>query len=321
MVSHRRRIHGAKMTRVSGGPPKANYTRDEVCRLLGIRESVLEDWEDHGFVQRAEQYAFKDLVALKTLRQLRARRMPAARIRLILESLRAKLHHIADPLQELKIFTDGRRLAVQVDGRKMEPLTGQLLLDFDQEELRRMLEFPSRRAERTLAQEMENRMREAEQWFERAVEMEQVGAPPEQIIAAYEKALERDPDAPAPHVNLGTFYFHMRRWKEAESHYRAAIALRPGYALAWFNLGNLHDELRDPDRALECYLKAMEADPKFADAHYNAALIYQSRRDTLNAVRHWQQYLKLDPTGYWAGIARRELARLKAETLVPGARG
>ncbi len=216
------------MTPVSGGPAKAEYTRDEVCRLLGIREAVLEDWEEHGFVARAEQYAFKDLVALKTLRQLRARRMPAARIRLILESLRSKLRHVADPLQELKIFTDGRRLAVQVDGHKMEPLTGQLLLDFDQDELRRLLEFPTRRAENTLAQEMEHRMREAEQWFERAVEMEQVGAPPEQIAAAYEKALERDPDAPAPHVNLGTLYFHMKQWKQAEAHYRAAIALRRG---------------------------------------------------------------------------------------------
>ncbi len=308
------------MARVSGGPPKANYTRDEVCRLLGIRESVLEDWEDNGFVARAETYAFKELVALKTLRQLRARRMPAARIRLILESLRSKLRHVADPLQELKIFTDGRRLAVQVDGHKMEPLTGQLLLDFDQAEIRRLLDFPSKRAERTLAEEMEHRMREAEQWFERAVEMEQVGAPPEQIIAAYEKALERDPDAPAPHVNLGTLYFHKRQWKEAEAHYRAALALRPRYALAWFNLGNLYDELRAQDRALDCYLKAIEADPKFADAHYNAALIYQSRGDNLNAVRCWQQYLKLDPSGYWAGIARRELARLKEQTLVHGAK-
>lgn len=308
------------MTRVSGGPPKASYTRDEVCRLLGIRQSVLEDWEDNGFVPRAACYAFKDLVALKTLRQLRARRMPAARIRLILDSLRSKLRHVADPLQELKIFTDGRRLAVQVDGHRMEPLTGQLLLDFDKDELRRLLDFPSRRAEHTLAREMENRMREAEQWFERAVEMEQIGAPPEQIIAAYEKALERDPSAPAPHVNLGTIYFHLKRWKEAEEHYRAAIALRPRYALAWFNLGNLHDELRDPARALECYLKALEADAKFADAHYNAALIYQSRGDNLSAVRHWQQYLKLDAGGYWAGIARRELARLKEETLVQGSR-
>jgi tetratricopeptide (TPR) repeat protein len=306
------------MPLVSGPDPKASYTRDEVCRLLGIRESVLEDWEENGLVPRAERYAFKDLVALKTLRQLRARRMPVARIRLILDSLRARLRHIADPLQELKIFTDGRRLAVQVDGKRMEPLTGQLLLDFDQEEIRRLLEFPSKRAERTLQLEMEKRMREAEQWFERGVEMEQTGAPPEQVIAAYEKAIERDPDAPAPHVNLGTVYFHMQRWKEAEQHYRAAIAARPDYPLAWFNLGNLYDELRESGRALECYLKALAIDPGFADAHYNAALIYQSRNDTLNAVRHWQQYLRLDPSGYWAGIARRELARLKEEALVQG---
>ncbi len=320
MVADPGAAQGATIERVSGADPKASYTRDEVCRLLGIRESVLEDWEEHGFVPRAETYAFKDLVALKTLRQLRARRMPATRIRLILDSLRTKLRHVGDPLQELKIFTDGRRLTVQVDGRRMEPLTGQLLLDFDQEEIQRLLEFPAKRAERTLQQEMEKRMREAEQWFERGVEMEQMGAPPEQIIAAYEKAIERDPDAAAPHVNLGTVYFHMQRWKEAEACYRAALEARPDYPLAWFNLGNLYEEIRDPDRALECYLKAIAIDPKFADAHYNAALIYQSRHDTLNAVRHWQQYLRLDPSGYWAGIARRELARLKEETLVHGSK-
>ncbi|MBI4891645.1 MAG: hypothetical protein HY821_13550, partial [Acidobacteria bacterium] len=65
------------MTRVSEVTAKREYSREEVCRLLGIRETVLEDWEAHEFVARAESYAFKDLVALKTLRQLRARRLSA----------------------------------------------------------------------------------------------------------------------------------------------------------------------------------------------------------------------------------------------------
>lgn len=304
------------MAPVPGPDPRGSYSRDEVCRLLGIRESVLEKWEAHGFVQPSSRYAFRDIVALKTLRQLRARRIRAARIRLILESLRAKLKGVQDPLSELKIFTDGKRLAVQVDGRRMEALTGQLLLDFGRDEIQRLLQFPGKRAEQALQQEMEARLRDAVQWFERGVEMEQMGAPAEHIIAAYEKALERDPDAPGPHVNLGTVYFHLKRWKEAEAHYRAAIALRPAYALAHFNLGNLYDELGDGASALECYLQAVQIDPQYADAHYNAALIYQARGDTLSAVKHWRQYLKLDPSGYWAGIARRELARLKEETLL-----
>ncbi|WP_321476504.1 tetratricopeptide repeat protein [uncultured Paludibaculum sp.] len=307
------------MALVSDAAPKRTYSRDEVCRLLDVGERVLTDWETHGFVQRLDLYQFQDLVALKALRLLRSRRLRPERIRLILESLREKLAHVRDPLSELKIFTDGRRLAVQVDGRKMEPLTGQLLLDFDQAEIRRLLQFPGNRAEQTMADALAARQREAEKWFERAIEMEQTGGPPEHIVAAYQKAIECNPDAPGPHANLGTVYFHMKKWAEAEREYRAAIELQPEYALAHFNLGNLHDELNQWAPALACYKKALEIQPDYADAHYNIALLYQGRGDLLQAVRHWRTYLKIDPAGYWAGIARRELSRLRQETIVGGA--
>jgi tetratricopeptide (TPR) repeat protein len=297
---------------------KRSYSRDEVCRLLGISTTVLESWEEHGFVARCGGYGFRDLVALKTLRQLRAKHIRPERIRLILNSLREKMRGVGDPLSELKIYTDGRRLAVQVDGRKMEPITGQLLLDFDRKEIRRLLHFPGERAEETLAAEIAARQREAAVWFERGVELETLGSPPEKIVGAYEKALEIDPDSAGPHVNLGTVYFHMKRWKEAERHYLAAVRLKPDYALAHYNLGNLYDELNDYQRALEAYLAALELAPTYADAHYNVALLYQGRGDTLKAVRHWRSYLKLDPSGYWAGIARRELARLRDEAIVGG---
>jgi tetratricopeptide (TPR) repeat protein len=296
----------------------SNYTREGVCRLLGIRESVLESWEEHGFVARAEKYGFRDLVALKTLRELRAKRVRVERIRLILASLRAKLKGVHDPLSELKIYTDGRRLAVQVDGQRMEPLSGQLLLDFDREEIRRLLQFPGKRAEETIEQALVQKQREAAEWFEQGVELERTAAAPERIIEAYRKAIELDADAAGPHVNLGTLYFHLKRWPEAEASYRAAIALRSDYALAWFNLGNVYDELNNQGAAEECYLRVLEIDAGYADAHYNLALIHQSRGDNMQAVRCWRQYLKYDPAGYWAGIARRELSRLRQEAVVNG---
>jgi DNA-binding transcriptional MerR regulator len=149
---------------------RRSYTRDEVLRLLGIGEGVLAKWEESGFVAPAREYSFRDLVALKTLRQLHRNRIRVERIRLILASLRARLRDVADPLAELKIYTDGRKVAVQVDGGKMEALSGQLLLDFDRTEIRRMLAFPAQPAQQTRAQEHAAREREAEQWFERVVE-------------------------------------------------------------------------------------------------------------------------------------------------------
>lgn len=308
------------MSGVAEPAPKRSYTREEVCRLLGIRPTVLEQWEANAFVAPAESYAFRDLVALKTLRQLRAKRFTAARIRQILDALRTRLGNIRDPLSELKIYTDGRRLSVQVDGRRMEPLSGQLLLDFDKAELSRLLQFPGNRAEQTLAQAVATREAEAARWFDRGVELEQTGAPPDVIVAAYRKALEADPEAPATHLNLGTVHFHLKQFAEAEQHYREAIRLRPAYAMAHYNLGSLCDEQGERERALACYLTALDLQPDHADSHYNVALLYQLQGDLMMALQHWRSYLKLDPTGFWAGIARRELQRLRQQTIVGGSK-
>ena len=299
--------------------PKRSYDRDEVCRLLALQERSLSQWEEHGFIARLERYEFRDIVALRTLKELRGKRVRPERIRMVLASLRQKLNGITDPLQELKIFSDGRRLSVQVDGTKMEPVSGQLLLDFDAVEIKRLLTFPSQRAEETLAATLEQKRREARVWFERGVEMEQAGAPVERVIAAYGKSLEHDPEAAEVYVNLGTVYFTLKKWTEAEKNYRAALGLRPEYAMAWFNLGNVYDELHSWQEALDCYLHSLRIQPGYADAHYNVALLYQGMGDTMKALKHWRQYLKLDPTGYWAGIARREVQKLRREALVHGA--
>ena len=288
--------------------------------MLGIAESVLEDWERHGFIARQAHYGFQEIVALKTLRELRRARFRPERIRLIIDSLRERLRHIQNPLTELKIFTDGRRLAVQVDGGKMEPLTGQLLLDFGRDEIQKLLRFPSRAAEDELARATAARRFEAGKWFEKGVEIEQSGGPAERAIAAYEKALAAEPELAGALVNLGTIYFHQQEFERARHYYRRAVEAKPDYALAHFNLGNLHDELGEWPKALECYLAALELDPASADVHYNLALLYQTHGEPLKAVKHWRTYLKLDPQGYWAAIARRELARLREETVVPGRR-
>ena len=36
----------------------------------------------------------------------------------------------------------------------------------------------------------------------------------------------------------------------------------------------------------------------------------------MKAVRHWKGYLKLDGTGTWANIARRQLDKLREATVI-----
>jgi tetratricopeptide (TPR) repeat protein len=299
---------------VAGAAVKQVYTRAEVRRLLKVTDKQLKHWEDQHLVAPCELYGFKELLALRTIIKLRAGRRPVAQIVRAIDALTEKLTHITDPLTQLKIYADGRRIRVELDGRAMEAESGQLLLNFDEVELNRLLEF---RAPDSAAAERDRRGA-AERWFQRGLELEQQGAPAPQIMEAYQKALSFDPASAGALVNLGTMHFNARNWKEAERHYREALKADPEYALAHFDLANLYDERGDRTKALEHYQAALRISPNYADAHYNLALLYQGANQPLRAVRHWTTYLKLDPASHWANIARRELAKLRAATVVKG---
>jgi tetratricopeptide (TPR) repeat protein len=302
---------------VAGLAPKQAFSRDETLRLLNISERQLKSWEKQELVPPFDAYGFRELVALRTLDRLRRNRVAPIQIRRALVALAEKLRHIEDPLTQLKLYADGKKVRVEVDGRAMEAESGQLLLDFDAVELNRLLEF---RAKETPNADRDRRL-EAERWFQRGLELEQTGAAVEDVMEAYQKALELDPQSAGALVNLGTVYFNAHNWKEAERYYLEALQSDPDYALAHFDLANLYDECGERTKALEHYMAALRIAPNYADAHYNLALLFQGSQQTMKAVHHWSTYLKLDSTSHWANIARRELAKLRQATVLPGSRG
>ena len=117
--------------------PKAVYSREEVRRLLDVSERQLRGWEKNRLIPPMERFAFTDLIALRTLSKLYESRIPPARIRNVLSALRSRLKDITIPLKQLRLISDGKRIHVQVGDHSMEPLSGQLLLNFDQAELKR----------------------------------------------------------------------------------------------------------------------------------------------------------------------------------------
>lgn len=285
--------------------------------MLSLTERQLRGWERHDLIRCSETFSLTDLIALRTLQKLHIDRIHPARIKLAVDALRDRLRGVDDPLRELRIIADGRRIRVEIAGQQMEPLSGQLLFNFDNSELRRLLSFPSR-ADREGGER--KRREQAEQWFQKGLTLERSGNQQE-AFAAYETAVELDPSSAGAWVNLGTICFHQRQWSRAESFYMRAIEADKTYALAHFNLGNLYDERGDYDRALEFYRQSLALNPKYADAHYNVALLYQGGGHVMEAVRHWKLYLQLDPGSSWAAIARRELDKLRKSALVrPGSR-
>jgi len=296
------------------------YSREEAKRVVDVSERQLRSWERQKLIPASHSFGFSELIALKTLVRLRQQKLRPERIRQVIAALQKTLNGVENPLAELKIFCEGKRIGVQISGRKMEAISGQLMFDFDAQELSKLLSFPGKGQYGSDPRARQNQKFEAELWFQKALDLEQSGAPVEEIIQAYERASELDGQSAGALVNLGTLYFNARRWADAERYYRRALEADPNHALAHFNLGNLYDERGDRGKALYYYLSAIRLHSTYADAHYNIALLYQTSGQVMKAVRHWRIYLKLDAGSSWAIIARRELEKLRKATVLDGKR-
>ena len=289
--------------------PKEEYSRADVRRQFGISARQLRSWERQGLLAAAKSYSFSDLIAVQTLIKLSENHIRPGEIGRALESLREKLDWVKQPLSELRIVSDGKKIAVHLAGQKMEAISGQILFDFEAAGLGGVKNFPDRKR-------AVNRTREAESWFQTGLELEEAGAPIEQAIEAYRKVLELNPDAAGALVNLGTIHYRQHQFPQAEKYYMEAVAADPSYPLAQFNLGNLYDEQGRLKEAFNYYRRTLELNPNYADAHFNLALLCERTGDPLKAVHHWKAYLKLDHSGQWAEIARRQLERLRQATVV-----
>ena len=295
------------LTGSSAAASPGAYRREDVCRIVKVSERQLKSWERQGFVEPGPSFGFSDLLALKTLKQLKQFDIAPRQIREAIESLKRRLGDVDRPLAQLRITAEGRKIMVHVAGNRMEPITGQLLLDFDSAEIEKLRSFPARET----AQNKESNSKLAELWFQRGLALEEIGAPIEDAVAAYKNAIAANPNSSGALVNLGTISFRMRKFQDASAYYTRAIESDPGYALAHFNLGNLHDEQGNGERARYHYLQAVRLNPRYGDAIFNLALLCERNNDVLQAIAYWQAYLKLDPASSWSQTARKQLAQLK----------
>ena len=277
------------------------YTRSEIRRILGIDENRLRSWERSGLTETQDSYSFSDLISLRTLQNLRENNTPPKRIREALKQLRLRLADVERPLHELKIVSDGRNIAVELPGEKMEAITGQMLFDFEADKLRSVSTLDPKSDSELLGNP-----ETGEACFQRALELESSGAPAEEVLEVYEKVLRKDPHAAGAWVNVGTLQYRQGWLERAERSYREALRAYPEYALAHFNLGNVCDELGRLDEAVEHYEAALRCQRNYADAHFNLALVQERRKHFLVAAKHLQAYLNLDSSSPWAKIAGRK---------------
>ncbi len=129
--------------------------------------------------------------------------------------------------------------------------------------------------------------------------------------ANFRTALDADPEAFEPLVNLGGVLLNLGRPREAIGYNQRAVARRPNDALANSQLGLSYFELNDLDLA-EKYLNiAVRIDPAhFSHPQLALAEIYIRRGDRSSALRALHGFLDQHPDSPQAAGVRQEIAEL-----------
>ena len=264
----------------------------------------MANWERSGLIAPTQKYSFADLLEIKKIRDLCAMSVRPNVIRESLDAMRKQAAGVEKPLLEAGTWsTRKHRVAFRHDGKLLEPIAGQFLMDFSERE-KVVTSTPIPRQEPT------PRDHEVSALFARGIALEENPNTQAEAIAAYHRVLELEPSHAAAHINVGTLYYNRQEFGLAERHYRLAIESDPRYALAYFDLGNVLDETSRVQEAVQTYKIAIQLAPTYADAHYNLALAFEKLREPRKALKHWQAYIKLDTSGPWSVHARSQIKRI-----------
>jgi tetratricopeptide (TPR) repeat protein len=275
------------------------FSPADVQRILGLTRKQLDSWDRLGLVSPqgnpdARYYDFRDLIGLRTVKQLLEGGVSANRLQRALVALRDQLSRVEAPLSQLRILSDGKDVIVERGVARLEPVSGQFVLNFQTRELDENVRFMAKRS--------------AADWLAVALSYEADKDARPDAIDAYNRCVDADPSNADALLNCGTLYYEEKHFEKAASYFRRALAIQSQNVLAHFNLGSVLEELGQLEEARQHLRQAVTLDPDHADAHYNLAFVCEKLRSFAEAREHWQTYVKLDPVGPWSAYARQRIA-------------
>ena len=83
---------------------------------MRITAQQLNGWEKAGLIRASDTYSFVELLQLKKLRDLRAKKVRSAVIRQSLEAMQRQVSGMVNPLLEAGTFSTGTRVAFRHRG-------------------------------------------------------------------------------------------------------------------------------------------------------------------------------------------------------------
>lgn len=272
------------------------FRTTEVARILSVSPIRVRTMVRAGLCRpgrhgRAFEFSFQDLVLLRAAHGLSKAGVPPRRVKTAVSQLTRELPSDR-PLSGIRIFADGRRVAVRDGQRAWQPESGQHLFVFDVDELaeKSRVVFPSLK-HKVAPAARGNQAQTATAWFDRGVALETDD--PEGARAAYQQAIEADPDMSDAYVNLGRLLHDTGDIEEAVRRYREALERAPDDPVVHYNFALVLEDAGDMRAARMHYHEAVEIDPSFADAHFNLGRLLERIGRRSQALRHLMAYRRL----------------------------
>lgn len=275
------------------------FSATDVQRIVGLTRKQLNYWDRLRLVcprgtHGTRYYDFRDLIGLRTVKQLLAKGVTASRLQRAIHALNHKLDQAQAPLSQLRIIFDGKDVMVEQGGARLEPVSGQFAMNFETRELEETVRFVAKCS--------------AKDWFEMALSYETDKETKSEAINAYHRCIEADPHHGDALLNCGILHYEDGNFEKASEFFRRAQAAHPQNPLAHYNLGSVLEELGQLEEARRHLRLALKLDSAYCDAHYNLAFVCEKLGAFVEAREHWQIYIELDPVGPWSNCARERLA-------------
>jgi serine/threonine protein kinase/tetratricopeptide (TPR) repeat protein len=119
---------------------------------------------------------------------------------------------------------------------------------------------------------------------------------PSQAIAAYQKAIQLDPEYYAGYHALGVFYYYHGDYAQAAEQFQKSVQHAPGLSNEYNNLGAALDELGKHDQAMSAFLTSLKLHENPDALNNMGATLAYLKRDA-EAATYYKRAIAMDPAG------------------------
>ena len=126
----------------------------------------------------------------------------------------------------------------------------------------------------------------------------------EGTIAAFDKALEVDPNFHYAWNGLGATLCDLGRYEEAIATFQKALEIAPNGQIIWYNLGKALNNLERYEEAIAVYQKALEIAPNFHIVWYDLGHTLADLERYEEAITAYDKALEINPNNHYAWNGR-----------------